>query len=203
MNVGRPAADEREESDPAIADRRELILSHNPPLCARTRAAGLFLFLPLLAEMGFDNLVAKADYPGTKMVPCDAALLSLLALKLLRKERLSHIDDFNVDEALGLFAGLNVLAEEIFCHGLFVPHPASATTTVARLVGEETVPAAHARGESLLVGLSSDSLSRRRGRVGKSLHSLSRRGGFECANILRARAQKPGVLLCKCQSHSE
>ena len=111
---GRPAADERQQSPPAIADRRELILSHDPPLRARTRAAGLFLFLPLLAEIGFDKLVAKADYPGTKMVPCDAALLSLLALKLLRKERLSHIDDFNMDQALGLFAGLNVLPKKSF-----------------------------------------------------------------------------------------
>jgi len=48
------------------------------------------------------------------MVPADAALLSLLALKLLRKERLSHIDDHNIDEGLGLFAGLNVLPKKSF-----------------------------------------------------------------------------------------
>lgn len=70
--------------------------------------------MPLLAELGFDTLVRRADYPGTNMVPCDAALLSLLALKLLRKERLSHIDDFDEDEALGLFAGLNVLPKKTF-----------------------------------------------------------------------------------------
>lgn len=74
----------------------------------------MFLFLPLLAELGFDALVRKADYPGTEKVPADAALLSLLALKLLRKERLSHIDDFNLDEGLGLFAGLNVLPKKSF-----------------------------------------------------------------------------------------
>jgi len=74
----------------------------------------VFLFLPLLAKLGFDKLVERANYPGTKMVPSDAALLSLLALKLLRKERLSHIDDYNVDEALGLFAGLNVLPKKSF-----------------------------------------------------------------------------------------
>jgi hypothetical protein len=34
--------------------------------------------------------------------------LSLLALKLLDKERRSHINDFNFDEAVGLFTGLNV-----------------------------------------------------------------------------------------------
>ena len=35
-------------------------------------------------------------------------MLSLLALKLLDKERRSHINDFNFDEAIGLFAGLNI-----------------------------------------------------------------------------------------------
>ena len=48
------------------------------------------------------------------MVPAANALLSLLTLKLLDKERLSHIDDFNCDEALGLFAGLNILPKKSF-----------------------------------------------------------------------------------------
>lgn len=74
----------------------------------------MFLFLPLLAQLQFHRLVSKADYPGTKMVPASSALLSLLALKLLDKERLSHIDDFNCDEALGLFAGLNILPKKSF-----------------------------------------------------------------------------------------
>ena len=115
MEVGRPVVVEEEPiAEPAVADRRELILSIHEPLQVHTRAAGVFLFLPLLAELGFDAMVRKAGYPGTKMVPADAALLSLLAMKLLRKERLSHIDDFNVDEGLGLFAGLNVLPKKSF-----------------------------------------------------------------------------------------
>jgi hypothetical protein len=48
------------------------------------------------------------------MVPAPAALLALLILKLLDKERLSHINDFNFDEALGLFAGLNILPKKSF-----------------------------------------------------------------------------------------
>ena len=72
------------------------------------------MFLPLLAQLRLDQLVKKARYPGTKMVPAPCALLSLLTLKLLDKERLSHIDDFNCDEALGLFAGLNVLPKKSF-----------------------------------------------------------------------------------------
>ena len=80
----------------------------------RTRVAGVFLFLPLLARLRFDTLTTQAGYPGSQMVPASAALLSLLALKLLDKERRSHIGDFNFDEALGLFAGLNILPKKSY-----------------------------------------------------------------------------------------
>jgi hypothetical protein len=104
--VGRPAGTSAApqaaaKEIPAVADRLELILSAAEPLRLRTRVAGLFLFLPLLARLRFDRLVHQADYPGSQMVPADAALLSLLTLKLLDKERRSHIDDFNFEEALG------------------------------------------------------------------------------------------------------
>lgn len=48
------------------------------------------------------------------MIPAPNALLALLTLKLLDKERRSHIDDFNFDEALGLFAGLNILPKKSY-----------------------------------------------------------------------------------------
>ena len=79
-----------------------------------TRVAGLFVFWPLLAQLGFDDLVRQASYPGSRMVPATSALLSLLALKLVDKERRSHISDFNFDEALGLFSGLNILPKATF-----------------------------------------------------------------------------------------
>jgi len=70
--------------------------------------------VPLLARLRFEDLVRQARYPGSRMIPAHGALLSGLALKLLDKERRSHIDDFNCDEALGLFAGLNVLPKKSF-----------------------------------------------------------------------------------------
>jgi hypothetical protein len=76
--------------------------------------AGAFLFLPLLASLRFDRLIAQAGYPGSAMVPATSAVLSLLILKLLDKERRSHISDFASDEALGLFAGLNILPKTAF-----------------------------------------------------------------------------------------
>jgi hypothetical protein len=68
----------------------------------------------LLARLRLDRLAARAGYPGSAMIPATAALLSLLALKLLDKERRSHVNDFSFDEALGLFAGLNVLPKKSF-----------------------------------------------------------------------------------------
>jgi hypothetical protein len=67
-----------------------------------------------LAQVRFDGLVSQAGYPGSRLIPAPAALLSLLALKLLDKERRSHIDDLNFDEAVGLFAGLNVLPKKSY-----------------------------------------------------------------------------------------
>lgn len=95
-----------------MADCRELDLTAGRRL--RTRVAGVFLFLPLLARLGFDQIIRHANYPGSRMVPATSALLSLLTLKLLDKERRSHISDFNFDEALGLFAGLNVLPKATY-----------------------------------------------------------------------------------------
>ena len=95
-----------------MADCRQLSLA--PGRSLRTRLAGLFLFLPLLARLRFDTLVRQAGYPGSRMVPATAALLSLLALKLLDKERRSHLEDFNCDAALGLFAGLNILPKKSY-----------------------------------------------------------------------------------------
>jgi hypothetical protein len=95
-----------------MADRRLLSLAAGRSL--RTRCAGLFLFVPLLTQLHLGDLVARAAYPGSARIPANSALLSLLALKLLDKERRSHIDDFNFDQALGLFAGLNVFPKKSY-----------------------------------------------------------------------------------------
>src|SRR3954453_24094274 len=106
-----PVTDAQPET-PEVADRQQLDLGSGRRM--QTRVAGVFLFLPLLARVRFDRLVEQAGYPGSQMIPATSALLSLLALKLLDKERRSHISDFNCDAALGLFAGLNVLPKTSF-----------------------------------------------------------------------------------------
>jgi len=95
---------------PAVADVRELNLETGRSLYSRV--AGVFLFVPFLAEMRLNEIADASGMIGTKMIPATSYLLSLLALKLLDKERKSHITDWSFDQALGLFAGLNVLPKD-------------------------------------------------------------------------------------------
>ena len=89
------------------ADRRLLDLTSN--LSFDTDAAGLFLLLPDIVDLKIHEHVRKAGYPGTKAIPALQYFLSLLALKLLSKERYSHVMDCCHDPGLGLFAGLNAI----------------------------------------------------------------------------------------------
>jgi transposase len=89
------------------ADRRLLNLS--PGQAFDTQAAGLFLFLPDLVDLGIHRLVQNAGFPGTKAIPALQSVLSIVALKLLGRERYSHVMDCCQDLGLGLFAGLNAI----------------------------------------------------------------------------------------------
>jgi hypothetical protein len=57
-------------------------------------------------------LVTQAGYPGTRIIPAISWLLSLLALKLTRTRRVSHVDDLLADPAAALLAGLAVLPKK-------------------------------------------------------------------------------------------
>ena len=74
--------------------------------------AGLLLAVPDLVSLDLPALAAAAGYPGTRIIPAISWLLSLLALKLTRTRRVSHVDDLLADPAAALFAGLAVLPEK-------------------------------------------------------------------------------------------
>jgi hypothetical protein len=95
----------------AVADIRELNLS---PRSFRTRVGGLFLFVPLLQPIDLAAVVRHAQLPGSKPIPAEAALRSLLALKLIGKERKSHVMDLVFDQGLAVFAGLNVIPKRSY-----------------------------------------------------------------------------------------
>ena len=83
------------------------------PATVETGKAGLLLLVPDLVSLHLPELVRKAGYPGTRVVPATSWLLSLLALKLTRTRRVSHVDDLLLsDPAASLFAGLAVLPKK-------------------------------------------------------------------------------------------
>lgn len=95
----------------AVADVRQLDLTARS---FRTRFGGLFLFLPVLAQIPLDELLSKSRFPGSRMIPASVAIRSLLAMKLYGSARHSHVMSSVFDEGLALFAGLNVIPKRSF-----------------------------------------------------------------------------------------
>ena len=73
------------------------------------RGGGILIFLPLIQQLGIIQAIEKSNFPKTSVINAVSSVMSFLALKLLGRERLSHDETWNLDRALGLFAGLNVL----------------------------------------------------------------------------------------------
>jgi hypothetical protein len=77
-----------------------------------TTKAGLLLAVPDLVALDLPALVPAAGYPGTRVIPAVNWVLSLLALKLTRTRRVSHVDDLLTDPAAALLAGMAVLPKK-------------------------------------------------------------------------------------------
>ena len=105
----RPAAIRADSAE--VAEVRRLDLS---PRSFRTTAAGLFLFVPLLEGIDLSRVVEAGRLSGSRMIPAEQAVRSLLALKLLGSERKSHVMDLVFDPAIALFAGLNVVPKRSY-----------------------------------------------------------------------------------------
>lgn len=111
----RRADEERPECvKPTQADHADARALSLEPRTVHTKFGGLFLFLPAMAEMGFNRVMGNCGLPGTKMVPAAHAMRSLLALKLQSTARHTHVMSAVLDEGLALFAGLNVIPKRSF-----------------------------------------------------------------------------------------
>jgi hypothetical protein len=99
---------------PLPADATKVQLLNLEPRMLRTKFGGLFLFLPLLAKIPLDDILQKADFPGSKKIPASYAMRSLLALKLFGNSRHSHVMSYVFDEGLALWAGLNAIPKRAF-----------------------------------------------------------------------------------------
>ncbi|MGH7416785.1 MAG: hypothetical protein ACREKB_03295, partial [Candidatus Rokuibacteriota bacterium] len=71
--------------------------------------AGLYLLLPALVELGFDEVVRAARYPGTTVLSSFHSVGSLLLLKCSRRGRAANAFPLGADPGLGLALGLVAL----------------------------------------------------------------------------------------------
>ena len=71
--------------------------------------AGLFVLFPAMVKLGLPEVIAAGHYPSSASLTSFHSMASLLILKLLRRNRVTHATELAIDSALGLAVGLNVL----------------------------------------------------------------------------------------------
>jgi hypothetical protein len=99
---------------PEVAASADVRLLSLAPRSFRTRVGGLFLFVPLMRDIRLGEVLARANLPGSQLIPAEQALRTLLALKLIGTERKSHVMDLVEDQGIALFAGLNVVPKRSY-----------------------------------------------------------------------------------------
>jgi hypothetical protein len=95
----------------AIADVRMFSVA---PRRFQTTCGGLFLFVPDIVRLRFDQVAQAAQLPGSGMIPAGHALRACLALKLWSVERKSHVMSLVADEGLAFFVGLNAIPKKSY-----------------------------------------------------------------------------------------
>lgn len=96
------------------APAQNLDIERLKPFRAECQVAGIFFFLPYIIESGLLDTLDELPLPESNRIGKKEAFLSLLALKLMGGERLSHIRQYDHDAGFGLFAGLNVLPKPTY-----------------------------------------------------------------------------------------
>jgi len=76
--------------------------------------AGVFFFIPYIIKSGIVNIIKKCGLPESSIIGSIQACLSMLLLKLIGNERLSHIQRFDMEPGLAFFSGLNVLPKATY-----------------------------------------------------------------------------------------
>ena len=75
---------------------------------------GIFFFIPYIIESGIIDIIKNCALPQSSSIDSTQACLSMLALKLVGNERLSHMDSYDHEPGFGLFSGLNFLPKSTY-----------------------------------------------------------------------------------------
>ena len=98
-----------------IPQRSEhLDMSTLKPFQLDVPVAGVFFFLPYVIGSGLINIIKKCQLPQSSKIGGIQACLSMLVLKLIGNQRLSHMDSYDCEPGLGIWAGLNVLPKSTY-----------------------------------------------------------------------------------------
>ena len=98
-----------------IPERSEHIdFSKLEPFAIDCPSVGAFFFIPYILESGVLDILKQCKMPESTSIGALQASLSMLLLKLIGCERLSHIGEYDHEFGLGIFAGLNVLPKPTY-----------------------------------------------------------------------------------------
>ncbi|MHB8276854.1 MAG: transposase [Candidatus Humimicrobiaceae bacterium] len=98
-----------------IADRAEPLTFKNLDFFSvDCPVAGAFFFIPYIIELGILDIVRECHLPKSSVIGAEGAALSMLLLKLIGCERLSHMEAYDHEPGLGIFAGLSVLPKSTY-----------------------------------------------------------------------------------------
>lgn len=103
---------QKNQSIPEIA--RPLNFEKLKPFRYDCPVAGVFFFLPYIIESEILQVVKQCQLPESTALLGEQACLSMLLLKLIGSERLSHIAAYDHEPGLGVFTGLNYLPKATF-----------------------------------------------------------------------------------------
>lgn len=91
-----------------------LDLTKLEPFSTTSPCCGIFFFIPYIIESKILSIVSNCGLPESSSINATQACLSMLVLKLIGSKRLSHMDAYDHEPGLGLFAGLNVLPKSTY-----------------------------------------------------------------------------------------
>jgi transposase len=98
-----------------LPDRAALLdFSELEPFNIDCPSVGVFFFLPYILESEILDVVRACKLPESSDIRATQACLSMLLLKLIGCDRLSHIGAYDQEPGFGIFAGLNILPKPTY-----------------------------------------------------------------------------------------
>jgi len=160
---------------------------------------GYSYFIPLLIRTGLSRIARDNRLPGSNMIPAEHAVRTFLGLKLIGKERSSHVMDMVFDPGIALFAGLNTVPKRSFLSGYSNRVDPRANMKLMSLWAEALQSVGFKPGTSFDLDFHSIPANTLRRAVGKTLSNQPQSFPKSGADIPGQRRPRKPSLLRKCR----